>query len=117
MSDTTTSTSVKLAWFELPAEDTRRARDFYSRLFGWRFESLQGAVEYHMAPDAGGAIMPADGEIGPVVYFGVADLDDAITLIRALGGVAGTREDVPGLGAYAHCTDTEGNRFSLWQGA
>jgi hypothetical protein len=35
-----------------------------------------------MAHDAGGAIMPADGETGPVVSFGVADLDRALGRVR-----------------------------------
>jgi uncharacterized protein len=115
MSDNATPTTGRIVWFELPAEDTRRAQAFYSRLFGWRFEDLDGPFEYRMATDAGGAIMPADGALGPVIYFGVTDLDGALARVRELGGVAGKRQEVPNLGSYAHCTDTEGNPFSLWQ--
>jgi predicted enzyme related to lactoylglutathione lyase len=112
-----TTTSGTIVWFELPADDTGRAQDFYGRLFGWRLEPFPGRPEYYMAGEAGGAIMPADGEKGPVVYFGVMDLDSVIALVRELGGTAGSRRDVAGLGSYAHCTDTEGNRFGLWQNA
>ena len=28
--------------FEVPAKDTSRAREFYSNLFGWQFESMEG---------------------------------------------------------------------------
>ena len=115
MSDIATAMTNRIVWFELPADDPGRAQDFYGRLFGWHFEDLPGPVEYHIAGDAGGAIMPGDDEKGPVVYFGVADIDRAIERVRELGGAASVRQEVPGLGSYAHCADTEGNRFSLWQ--
>ena len=49
--------------FEVPAKDTSRAREFYSNLFGWQFESMEGPVEYHMtrlSEDSGGAVFPGD---------------------------------------------------------
>jgi predicted enzyme related to lactoylglutathione lyase len=105
----------QIVWFELPAEDTRRAQAFYGRLFGWQFEDFEGPVEYHMASEAGGAIFPANGEKGPVVYFGVDDVEAARERVRELGGQAEDKQEIPGVGAYAHCTDTEGNPFSLFQ--
>lgn len=105
----------KIVWFELPAEDTQRAQDFYGELFGWQFEDFEGPSEYHMTSEAGGAIYPANGENGPVVYFGVDDIDAASTRVRELGGKAEEKHEIPGIGVYAHCTDTEGNAFSLYQ--
>jgi predicted enzyme related to lactoylglutathione lyase len=105
----------KIAWFELPAQDTRRAQEFYGRLFGWQFEDFEGPAEYHMASEAGGAIFPANGERGPVAYFGVDDVDAARERVRELGGTAEERQEIPGVGLYAHCIDTEGNPFSLYQ--
>jgi predicted enzyme related to lactoylglutathione lyase len=31
--------------FEVPAKDTSRAREFYSNLFGWKFDSMEGPTE------------------------------------------------------------------------
>ena len=106
--------SSSVVWFELPATDTGRAREFYGRLFGWQFEPF-GEDDYHMASEAGGAVYGASGETGLVAYFGVGDIDDARSRVRDLGGDAGERLEVEGVGRYALCTDTEGNRFGLYE--
>ena len=103
--------------FELPADDMARARRFYSDLFGWRFERFDGPFEYHLASEAGGAIYPSHGEKGPVVYFGVEDIEREIDRVRELGGSAGKKQEIPSIGFFVHCTDTEGNPFSLFQPA
>jgi uncharacterized protein len=103
-----------LVWFELPAADTDRARDFYTRLFGWNFEPF-GDEDYHVAYEARGAVYGAPGEKGLLGYFGVDDVEAALARVRELGGEAGERQDVPGVGEYAHCSDPEGNRFGLYR--
>jgi len=108
----------RLVHFELPADDTARARDFWSSLFGWSFRGWDGPIEYHMTEgvDPGGAIYPADGdERGPIVYFDVDDMDPAIGRVRELGGEADDKQPIPGVGWFARARDTEGNRFSLYQ--
>lgn len=108
----------RLVHFELPADDTARARDFWSSLFGWSFRGWDGPIEYHMTEgvDPGGAIYPADGdERGPIVYFDVDDMDAAIGRVRELGGEADDKQPIPGIGWFARARDTEGNRFSLYQ--
>ena len=106
-----------VVWFELPAVDTSRARTFYGQLFGWQFQALEGAVEYHLTEQGGGAIQQANGRPGLLVYFGTPDIDAATARVRELGGEASNAEDIPDIGRYAHCTDTEGNAFGLYQQA
>lgn len=106
--------SSSVVWFELPAADSDRARDFYARLFGWSFERF-GDEDYHMTYDAGGAVYGATGENGLLAYFGVDDVDAAIVHVRELGGEAGEKQEVPGVGQYAHCSDLDGNRFGLYR--
>ena len=108
---------TSIVWFELPADDMARAQRFYSDLFGWRFERFDGPFEYHLASEAGGAIYPSHGEKGPVVYFGVEDIEREIDRVRELGGSAGKKQELASIGFFAHCTDTEGNPFSLFQPA
>ena len=103
-------------WFEVPAGDTARARSFYGDLFGWQFQPYEGQ-DYHMTYEAGGAIFAAPEQTGPIVYFGVEDLDAAIERVRELGGDAGEKQEIPGVGFYAECTDTEGNPIGLYQDA
>ena len=106
--------SSSLVWFELPAEDTGRAREFYTRLFGWNFEPF-GDDDYHVTYEARGAVYRAPSEKGILAYFGVDDIDAAIARVRELAGEAGEKRDEPGVGEYAHCSDPEGNRFGLFR--
>jgi predicted enzyme related to lactoylglutathione lyase len=117
MSKTTTDTAAKIVWFELPADDTVRARGFYGKLFGWHFQPMDGPSEYHMTYEGGGAIYPGEGSRGVLVYFGVPDIDASLGRVGELGGEAGEVTEMPGIGRYAVCTDSEGNTFGLYQGA
>jgi predicted enzyme related to lactoylglutathione lyase len=104
--------SSSVVWFELPAADTARTREFYARLFGWNFEPF-GDEDYHVTYEARGAVYGAPGETGLLAYFNVDDIDDAIARVRELRGEAGEKRDEPGVGQYAHCSDPGGNRFGL----
>jgi predicted enzyme related to lactoylglutathione lyase len=109
----------RLVHFELPAEDTGRAREFWSTLFGWTYETWEGPVEYHQTEAGGGpggAIYPSQsGERGPIVYFDVDDIEASVKRVRKSGGKAEDPGSIPGIGWYARCRDTEGNAFSLFQ--
>ena len=116
MSETMSETAGRVAWFELPATDTTRAREFYTGLFNWQFEAY-GSEDYHITLEAGGAIANAPQQKYPLIHFGTDDIDAAIARVRELGGEADDKQEVPGFGHYAYCTDTEGNRFGLYEGA
>ena len=116
MSETISETAGKVVWFELPAEDTARAREFYGQLFGWQFQTFEGMPEYQMTYEGGGAIQPVEGQKGPLVYFGTDDIDVSVAQVRELGGEASDAQEIPGVGRYSQCTDTEGNPFGLYQG-
>lgn len=110
----------EMVHFEIPAGDTTRARAFWSGLFGWEFQALEGSpTEYHMArftDTSGGAVYGADGdERGTRTYFDVDDINEARARVGELGGEAGDAMPVPTMGWFAVCTDTEGNGFGLWQ--
>jgi predicted enzyme related to lactoylglutathione lyase len=107
----------KLVHIELPADDTSRAKSFWSDLAGWQFQGWDGPVEYNMFEgEPGGAIYPRqEGETGPIVYFSSDDIDADVRQIRNLGGSADDKHPIPGVGWYARCRDTEGNPFSLFQ--
>jgi predicted enzyme related to lactoylglutathione lyase len=105
--------------FEIPAQDTARAKNFWGTLFGYQFQSMDGPIEYHMfqtGQNEGGGIYPQqEGETGLITYFLVEDIEQAREQVRELGGSAEEKEPVPGMGWYARAQDTEGNAFSLWQ--
>ena len=105
--------------YEISASDVDRAQRFWSGLFGWEFgENVMPEGEYRMARtgEQSGAAISSHGEPGhPNVYFDVDDLDAALATVQELGGEAEAKAPVPGMGWFAHCKDSEGNAFSLWQ--
>ena len=110
----------KLVHFELPAQDTQRARTFWSGVFGWSFNDPgMAGVEYWMTQtgaEQGGAVYPQQAdERGPIVYFDTDDIDGAIAKVRELGGQGEESQPIPGVGRFAHCTDPAGNEFSLFE--
>ena len=110
----------RLVHFEMPAEDDVRGLNFYESLFGWTFNSANmPGITYHMTEAGGGpagAIYPSEsGERGPIVYFDTDEIDATVARIRELGGEAEDKLPIPGVGWFARCRDTEGNKFSLFQ--
>ncbi len=107
--------------FELPAADADRATAFWNGLFDYgAAESAMEGFDYRMFQSGerqGGAIFPSDkAGSGPIVYFETDDIAASIARVRELGGTADEQQPVPTHGWFAACVDTEGNRFSLWQG-
>ncbi len=109
----------KVVHFEIPADDTGRAREFWTSMFGVEFQSYDGPMEYHMFSNddqTGGGLMPRqEGQDGLMVYFNTDDIEGAREKAQQLGGSADEKQPVPGMGWFAHAKDTEGNRFSFWQ--
>jgi predicted enzyme related to lactoylglutathione lyase len=106
--------TAKIVWFEMPSRDTARAREFYTGLFGWSFEPFAG-MDYHMAGEAGGAVYSDSEARGITAYFGVLDVEQAAKQVTELGGKAGERQEIPGVGFYVQCEDLDGNRFGIYQ--
>jgi predicted enzyme related to lactoylglutathione lyase len=56
----------KVAWFDVTTTDLSRSKEFYGRLFDWKFNAVQGsdqAVEIVSGGLAIGTIRVADGKI------------------------------------------------------
>jgi uncharacterized protein len=113
MVNSTSQQTHEIAWFELPADNSDRAKAFYGGLFGWSFQPSE--QDYNMTFDGGGAVYGAQGQRGLLAYFGVDDLSAMIDRVKELGGQANDPQEVPGFGTYSVCTDTEGNTFGLLQ--
>jgi predicted enzyme related to lactoylglutathione lyase len=110
--------------FDIPAEDTVRAKKFYSALFGWKIESFP-EMQYNLitttnldgTPGVGGGMgKRMDPSQHMLNYFGVTSVDTAIEKVKTLGGSTITEKmAVPGMGFLVNCMDTEGNPFGLWE--
>ena len=109
----------QIVHYELPADDTGKAREFWGSLFGWQFESFPAPSEYHIArtgEHSGAAITNMEpGKKGARAYFDVDDINDGVARVRELGGQANEPMPVPNMGWFAACNDPHGNEFGLWQ--
>lgn len=109
--------------FEIPADDAERATRFYKELFNWQISLAQGFEDYWLVQtgeegkDLGGAIMKRQApDQVPVSYIQVESVTEYAAKVEKLGGqVLVPRSPVPGMGWFAHCKDTEGNVFALWE--
>ncbi|QIE46371.1 VOC family protein [Pseudohalocynthiibacter aestuariivivens] len=122
------------AHFEIHVNDMDRAKQFYSKVLGWRFTPMSegGGDEaaYHLVEgdgigaehgltggllrrmdkshDAGSAIR------GCTLTFDVGDVDAVYATALANGGSeALPPTDYPGIGRVAYCEDGQGNVFGF----
>ena len=109
----------QLVHLEIPTDDNPSGREFWGSLFGWQFDAFPGPVEYHVArisDQTGAAITSMEpGKRGMRAYFDVDDIKAGTARVKELGGEAGERMPVPGMGWFAICSDPAGNEFGLWQ--
>jgi hypothetical protein len=114
----------KVAWFDLTTTDLAKSRDFYGKLFDWKFTSMPGAegmfAEILVGDQPVGTIRVADGSISSfngVVYVQVADLRAKCKKAQELGGTIppGFPFDLPdGRGAIAIVSDPAGHPVGLY---
>ena len=123
MSKSKKKATSSIVWFNVPADDVRRAQKFYSGLFGWKIKPFRGMKDF-MQIDTGGADASPDGGIGQrkdekqsiVNYVGVESVEKFLAKVGKLGGkVCMPKTAVPQMGYFAVCQDTENNGFGLWE--
>ena len=111
-------------WNELGTNDTQKAGEFYSNVFGWTKQMFPGPgpMEYTVFnnDDKGvGGMYQITPEMGPIpphwlVYFAVEDCDAAVQKASGLGAnVIKPAEDIPGVGRFAILKDPQGAVFAL----
>lgn len=114
----------QITHIELPADDTDRARRFYSELFGWEFSEMEGFANYLLfsfgtVERAGGAIGLRGESTGTQlrVYIEADSIDAVLAKVEGLGGkIVTPRTEIQGQGWYAVITDSEGNEVGMFEG-
>ena len=122
----------KVVHFEIPFDDKARASRFYAETFGWKLTDMPQmsyvmavttAVDEQQMPKEPGAIngglfqRPKEAP-HPVLYLGVASIDQTLKKVAAGGGqVVTPKTPIPGMGAYARIADPEGNVIGLFENA
>jgi predicted enzyme related to lactoylglutathione lyase len=116
--------------FEVQADDVARAKAFYEKTFGWEvpqwMKAEEGGMDYWgliTGPDGtpginGGLYQrPAENKLNTFdCTIQVDDIDKAIAAVKQNGGtITRDKQEMPTIGWFAGCLDTEGNKFALMQ--
>jgi predicted enzyme related to lactoylglutathione lyase len=120
----------RVVHFEVEAADRDRAKNFYAQAFGWQLQQLGDDMGQYVVVTTGDPQQP--GGINGGIYatppggskelnafscvIGVDNLDQSIASVKSAGGkVLGDKMDIPSIGTFARCQDTEGNYFTMLQ--
>ncbi len=121
--ETKHAVTPRVVWFEIPADNIDRAKTFYSKLFGWKIAGMPDMSDY-LHIDTGGSDESLDGGMTPrrspgqqiTSYIFVESIDRYAAEVEKLGGkVCVPKTEVPKMGYFAICLDTENNSFGLWE--
>lgn len=113
-----------LSLTQLNTTDPERATEFYSELFGWRFEAVEGTEIPYWGIYRGDLLNAGMMRLSPdqpapphwLVYFGIDDVDAAANKVGAAGGaVLVPKTSVPG-GEIVVAQDAQGAVFGVFAG-
>ena len=111
-----TANDRRIDYVEFPAADAYQAKEFYSAVFGWKFEDYGPTyTSFHDGRLGGGfAADPVERRKKPLVVIYAADLEATEQAVERSGGTL-TRAifSFPG-GRRFHFTDPSGNELAVW---
>ena len=120
----------RIVHFEIEATDRERAKSFYAQAFGWQMDQMGEDMGQYVVVTTGDPKEP--GGINGGIFasppgaskelnayscvVGVDNIDQSTQKVKAAGGqVLGDKMDIPTVGTFVRCKDTEGNIFTMLQ--
>ena len=120
----------RIVHFEIEATDLGRAKNFYSQAFGWQLQQMGEEMSNYVVVITGDPKEP--GGINGGIFssppgaarelnayscvVGVDNIDQAMAKVKSAGGeLLGDKMDIPTVGTFVRCKDTEGNIFTMLQ--
>jgi predicted enzyme related to lactoylglutathione lyase len=120
----------RIVHFEIEAADRERAKNFYAQAFGWQMQQMGEDMGQYVVVITGDPTEP--GGINGGIYVspagatkelnayscvvGVDNIDQSMEKVKAAGGqLLGDKMDIPSIGTFVRCKDTEGNIFTMLQ--
>ena len=125
-----TKTADKVSWFEMPADDVKRASTFYSKVFNWATPLMGDDATFALTVSADNNGNPTEAgginggfhkrqgamDAGPVINIHVDDIDAKLGEVESAGGqIIQPRTEVGEYGlSMALFSDTEGNVMGIY---
>jgi predicted enzyme related to lactoylglutathione lyase len=107
----------KVGHLEIPADNVESLNDFYSSLFGWRFEKDQ-TQGYWMIKNAGissGLMQKENPKQLSTMFIEVESIEDYTDKVNDLGAKVVKDKQEISEGYYVVLEDPQGNTFGVWQ--
>lgn len=122
----------RIVHFEIEAKDIDRAKKFYSEALGWKVSQMGEEYGDYIVVETGKTGDVKDWGINGGIYksmkdekeinayrcvVGVKDIAKAVNNVKNAGGKALSEkpQNIPNVGLFVSCEDTEGNKFTLLQ--
>jgi len=120
----------RIVHFEIEARDRERAKSFYAQAFGWQMDQMGEDMGQYVVVTTGDPKEPGGINGGIFVsptgsskelnayscVVGVDNIDQSMGKVKAAGGqLLGDKMDIPTIGTFVRCQDTEGNIFTMLQ--
>jgi predicted enzyme related to lactoylglutathione lyase len=110
-----------VTWFEVVGRDGAALRSFYSDLFGWQLQVMEG-MDYGMLDPGergiGGGIGSSQNGTGQVTFY--VQVDDPQAYLDKVTGLGGKTivpvTEVPDVVTFAQFADPQGNVVGLVKG-
>ena len=105
---------------EIPVTDLKKAKEFYSKMFGWKIEMMPKEMNYALfetESEPGGGFNKVDKvkEGGCLIYIKVDDIEKKLKEIERAGGkTVRKKAEIPGFGWDAAFKDVFGNIVGLY---
>lgn len=126
-----TKQADKVSWFEMPADDVKRASEFYGRVFGWATPPMGDDATFALTVKADENGNPTEvgginggfhkrqgaSDAAPVVNIYVDDIDAKLAAVEKAGGrIIQPRTEVGEYGlSMGLFSDTEGNVMGVYK--
>jgi uncharacterized protein len=116
-------------YFQIPADNINRAREFYKKVFGWEMQkwsnSENSEQEYWMFqtkddegnPGLGGGLMKRQSPQHTVTNFiTVSSIEEYSSKIEQSGGkIVMPKTEIPNMGFFSVFLDSENNMFGIYE--
>jgi len=106
----------RIVHVEIPVTDMEKAKEFYSKIFGWKIYEKLGFTLFETGTSVGGSFGKVDKVTGGcLLYVESEDIEKKLAEIDKAGGkIVRKKTEIPGVGWDALFKDIFGNVFYLF---